>query len=66
MCNCFPGLIPVFSRGLQSSYRAKNVINTMLTLLIPDSCNLSNVRVKHVHDSSMKDKAGINLRESLC
>ena len=67
MCHCFPCLIPVFARGLQSAYRAKSAINTLLKQLKPgDACDPSNARVERVHYSSVKDKAGINLRESLC
>ena len=66
MCNCVPCLIPVFARGVQSACRAKNLIKTLLTQMIPDACDLSNACVERVHYSSVKDKAGINLRESLC
>ena len=57
MCNCVDCLIPVFSRGLQSAYRAKNLIKTLLTQLIPDACDLSNARVERVHYISVNDKA---------
>ena len=66
MSKCVPCLIPVFARGLQSAYRAKIVISMLLTQLIPDACDLSNVREKRVHYISVNDKAGINLRKSLC